>query len=72
MDVKLINFAINHVLRSFMLNKQMGTFNTILDSYEFSKEEFEELNTSIKNKELPNGYYRLCDLIGRSYYDSRV
>lgn len=71
MDVKLINFAINHVLKSFMLNKQMGTFNTLLDSYEFSDEEFKDLNTFIKNKELPNGYYRLCDAIGRPYYDTR-
>lgn len=72
MDERLINFAINHVIRSFMLNRQMGVFNTFLNSYEFSDEEFDELNNLIKNEELPSGYYKLCDSIGRPYYDTRA
>lgn len=69
-DERLINFSINHVIRSFMLDRQMGVFNTVLNSYEFTDEEFSKLKDLIINKELPNGYYKLCDLIGRPYYDT--
>ncbi len=66
-DKKLINFAIRHVLNSFMLNEQMGTYNSFLKIYEFSDEEYEKVKQLIKDKELPCGYYTLCDLIGEDY-----
>lgn len=64
---RLINFAINYILEVYMLENQLGTFNTVLKTYEYSDEEYKELRKLIETYNLPDGYYQLCDLIGRSY-----
>lgn len=64
---KLIQFSIRRIIKSEMLDRRMGTWCEILNSFEFSDEEYKQVDELIKNEEFPCGYYKLCDLIGEKY-----
>ena len=59
-------FYLQHIIQSYMLSQGWGKKKEFY-GWCFSIKEWEALEERIKDERLPDGYYKLCDLLETPY-----
>jgi len=63
---KLMYFCLNHIVKSVAYSKGLGVYNEVL-GYNISDECYKEIRNMIEGEEFPDGYYKICDILGEEY-----
>lgn len=62
----LVSFCLRHIIKSVAYSKGFGVYNEVL-GFHIPEEAYFEIQKMIDNDEFPDGYYKLCDILGEEY-----